>query len=199
MSETRPGGIGGDEEETGRWVERWRAGREEEGRRGAGAAHTPGVRRRRRRKGAPPSTCCVWEEQVGCSTLYIQSLSVVLNLIGGTEPCKLHQCIHRTLRNWKNKIWFLQNIFPLFLYTRESILYVFVQPLSFFARHSKYEGIERVKENHKWRTITTATSRLLSSLQHRHQSQAMWRDQLQPMMTSRLIRVGWIYFVLQKV
>ena len=64
------------------------------------------------------------------------SKSVVLNLIGGTEPCKLHQCIHRTLRNWKNKIWFLQNIFPLFLYTRESILYVFVQPLSFFARHS---------------------------------------------------------------
>ena len=90
-------------------------------------------------------------------------LPVVLTLIGGTEPCELHQCIHRTLRNWKNKIWFLQNIFPLFLYTRESILY----PLSFFARHSKYEGIERLKENHKWRTITTATSRPLSSLQHR--------------------------------
>ena len=42
--------------------------------------------------------------------LWCYSKSVVLNLIGGTEPCKLHQCIHRTLRNWKNKIWFLQNI-----------------------------------------------------------------------------------------
>ena len=36
--------------------------------------------------------------------------TVVLNLFWGTEPCELHQCIHRTLRNWKNKIWFLQNI-----------------------------------------------------------------------------------------
>ena len=35
---------------------------------------------------------------------------VVFNLIGGTEPFELHQCIHRTLRNWTNKIWFLWNI-----------------------------------------------------------------------------------------
>ena len=27
--------------------------------------------------------------------------AVILNLIGGTEPYKLHQCIHRTLHNWK--------------------------------------------------------------------------------------------------
>jgi len=33
---------------------------------------------------------------------------VVLNLIGGNEPCKLHQCMSRTLRNWKNTIWFIQ-------------------------------------------------------------------------------------------
>ena len=33
---------------------------------------------------------------------------MVLNLIGGTEPCKLHQCIHRTLRNWKNKYDFFK-------------------------------------------------------------------------------------------
>ena len=33
---------------------------------------------------------------------------MVLNLIKGTEPCKLHQCIHQPLRNWKNKIRFLQ-------------------------------------------------------------------------------------------
>ena len=70
----------------------------------------------------------------GATVCKIAIRAVVLNLIGGTEPCKFHQCIHRTLRNWKNKIWFLQNIFPLFLYTHESILYVFVQPLSFFAR-----------------------------------------------------------------
>ena len=30
--------------------------------------------------------------------------AVVLSLIGGAEPCKLHQGIHRTLRNWNNKM-----------------------------------------------------------------------------------------------
>ena len=29
---------------------------------------------------------------------------VVLDLVGGTEPRTFHPCIHRTLRNWKNKI-----------------------------------------------------------------------------------------------
>lgn len=65
-----------------------------------------------------------------------------------------------------------------------------IRPTSFFF----YEGIERLKENHKSRTITTATGRLLtapSSLQHRYQSQAMWRDKLQPMMAKPMIRVGW--------
>ena len=32
----------------------------------------------------------------GISLVLVRAV-VVLNLIGGTEPCKLHQCIHRTL------------------------------------------------------------------------------------------------------
>ena len=32
------------------------------------------------------------------------SMSVVLNLVGRTEPHKFHTCIHRTVRSWKNKM-----------------------------------------------------------------------------------------------
>ena len=35
--------------------------------------------------------------------IYIYCISVVLNLVGGTEPRKFHPCIHRTLRNWKTE------------------------------------------------------------------------------------------------
>ena len=34
----------------------------------------------------------------------LHARSVVLNLVGGTEPHKFHTCIHRTLRSWKNKM-----------------------------------------------------------------------------------------------
>ena len=66
--------------------------------------------------------------------------------------------------------------------------FIHVNPYcTYSSNHFLFLLAERLKENHKWRTITTATSRLLSSLQHRHQSQAMWRDQLQPMMAKRSV------------
>ena len=34
----------------------------------------------------------------------IFSRTLILNLVGGTEPHKFDTCIHLTLRNWKNKI-----------------------------------------------------------------------------------------------
>ena len=39
---------------------------------------------------------------------------MVLNLVGGTELHKFRTCIHRTLRNWKNKMCFffqIQNVY----------------------------------------------------------------------------------------
>jgi len=35
---------------------------------------------------------------------------VVFNFAGGTEFLKFHPCIRRTFRNWKNEMWFLQNL-----------------------------------------------------------------------------------------
>ena len=40
----------------------------------------------------------------GRCVLMLVMLMIPVASSGGTEPCKLHQCIHQTLRNWKNII-----------------------------------------------------------------------------------------------
>ena len=40
---------------------------------------------------------------------------MVLNLAGGTEPCKFYTCIHRTLRGWKNKMSVMTLIYFTFI------------------------------------------------------------------------------------
>jgi len=60
----------------------------------------------------------IYHLSVGRSNCLLPSRAVVLDLTGGTEPCKVHRCISRTLRSWKNKIRFLQNISIYFLCTK---------------------------------------------------------------------------------
>ena len=53
-----------------------------------------------------------------------QSKSVVLNLVGGTEPHKFHTCIHRTLRSCKNKKCFLFFKFKTYAYNHIGTVFV---------------------------------------------------------------------------
>ena len=51
------------------------------------------------------------------SVIYILDhvYTVVLNLVGGTEPHKFHTCIHWTLRSWKNKMCVVNFIYFIFI------------------------------------------------------------------------------------
>ena len=126
---------------------------------------------------------------------------MVLNLIGGTEPCKLHQCSHRTLRNWKNNmlIWFKAELsFVSFIHVNpycraSSNCFLFLEPTRTDDDEDRQmtDNLYSSQVDYKVPCSTDIKAK------------SMGRDQLQPMMAkrsvmSRLFRVGCdLYTVIQ--